>query len=38
MPWQCCITNCRSNYKPEEEVVSVFSFPGENKEGDLIDG
>ena len=33
MPLNCCITNCRSNYKPEEEAVSVFSFPDGNKEG-----
>ena len=33
-------TNCRSNYKPEEEEEeAVFSFLDENKEGDLmIDG
>ena len=37
---KCCITNFRSNYKAEEEeAVSVFSFPDENKERDLkIDG
>ena len=37
MPLKCCITNRRSNDKAEEdeEAVSVFSFPGENKEGDL---
>ena len=41
MHLKCCITNCRSNYKPEEEeeALPVFSFPDESKEGDLkIDG
>ena len=38
MPLKCCITNFRSNYKPEEEAVSVFSFPDESKEGDLTRG
>ena len=38
MPLKCCISNCRSNYKPEEEAVSVSSFPDENKKGIKIDG